>query len=62
MDKNSRDYEVCLCRGVTRGTIEDFLAETKITDLHEVCEQLEVGDVCGACRETIMEIIEDSQK
>ena len=25
MDKNSREYEVCVCRHVTRGQIEDYL-------------------------------------
>ena len=28
MDKNSREYEVCVCRHVTRGQIEDFLRES----------------------------------
>ena len=27
MDKNSREYEVCVCRHVTRGQIEDYLKE-----------------------------------
>ena len=31
MDKNSREYEVCVCRHVTRGQIEDYLKESAKT-------------------------------
>ena len=58
MDKSSREYEVCLCRHVTRGEIEDFVEETGILDLKEVCEKLNIGNKCGACREMIQEIID----
>lgn len=61
MDQNSREYEVCLCRHVTRGTIEDFIKETHTTDLKEVCEKLNVGNKCGACREMIQEIIDSAK-
>ena len=60
MDKNSREYEVCLCRHVTRGAIEDYLAETGATDLKSVCEAMNVGNVCGACREMIDELIAEA--
>ena len=56
MDKNSREYEVCVCRHVTRGTIEDYIRENNVTDLKELCKALNMGNVCGACREMIMEI------
>lgn len=59
MDKNSRDYEVCVCRHVTRGQIEDFLKETELTDLKEICQKLNVGNVCGACRGMILDMIEE---
>ena len=59
MDKNSREYEVCVCRHVTRGQIEDFLKKTGKTDMKEVCTDLNIGNVCGACREIISEIISD---
>jgi bacterioferritin-associated ferredoxin len=58
MDTGSREYEVCLCRHVTRGEIEDFVEETGILDLKEVCEKLNIGNKCGACREMIQEIID----
>ena len=58
MDNNSREYEVCVCRHVTRGQIEDYLKESGKTDLKEVCADLNIGNVCGACRETVMEMIE----
>lgn len=58
MDISSREYEVCLCRHVTRGEIEDFVEETGILDLKEVCEKLNIGNKCGACREMIQEIID----
>lgn len=61
MDKNSREYEVCVCRHVTRGAIEDFIKESGVTDLKEVCAQMNMGNVCGACRETVMEIIDSSR-
>ena len=56
MDKNSREYEVCVCRHVTRGTIEDYIRENNVTDMKELCKALNMGNVCGACREMIMEI------
>ena len=58
MDKNSREYEVCVCRHVTRGEIEDFISENEITDLKELCSKMNIGNVCGACREIITEIID----
>ena len=45
MDKNSREYEVCVCRHVTRGQIEDYLKESGKTDLKEVCADLNIGNV-----------------
>lgn len=57
MDKNSREYEVCVCRHVTRGEIEDFAKENNITDLKELCSGMNIGNVCGACREIIAEIL-----
>lgn len=61
MDKNFREYEVCICKHVTRGQIEDFLKESGLTDLKEVCAAMDIGGVCGACREMILELIEEAQ-
>jgi len=59
MDKKSRDYEVCLCYHKTRGEIEDFIRETGIRDLKELCEQAHIGDKCGGCREDLDAILTD---
>jgi bacterioferritin-associated ferredoxin len=59
MNKNSRDYEVCLCYHITRGDVEDFLAESGIRDLKTLCDQMPVGDKCGGCREDLDMIIQD---
>ena len=62
MDKNSREYEVCLCYHITRGDVEDFLKETGIRDLKTLCQEMPVGDKCGGCREDLDEIIEALKK
>lgn len=59
MDKKSRDYVVCLCEKVTRGEIEDFVRETRISDLKELCEKMHVGTKCGGCRLDIEEIMNE---
>ena len=56
MGKESREYETCACRHVTRGQIEDFIRKTQITDLKEICKKMNIGNKCGGCREMIMEI------
>ena len=62
MDKRSREYEVCVCRHVARGTIEDYIKENGSSDLKEICAGLNIGNVCGACREMILEMIEEINK
>lgn len=59
MDRKSRDYEVCLCKHVTRGEIEDFVRKTGISDLKKLCTTMDVGTNCGGCREDIEEIINE---
>lgn len=59
MDKKSRDYEVCLCDHITRGQIEDFVKETKINNLKDLCETMPVGKRCGGCRLEIEEIMNE---
>ena len=59
MGKKDRDYVVCLCEKVTRGEIEDYVRETKISDLKELCEAMHIGNKCGGCRMDIEEIIKD---
>ncbi|MEE0741969.1 MAG: (2Fe-2S)-binding protein [Emergencia sp.] len=57
MDKQSRDYEVCLCYKTTRGEVEDIIREKKITSLKELCETAEIGNKCGGCREDLEMIL-----
>ena len=59
IDKKSRDYEVCPCRHVTRGQVEDIVRETRISDLKTLCETANVGNKCGGCREELMFILDD---
>ena len=59
IDKKSRDYEVCPCRHVTRGQLEDIVRETRISDLKELCEVANVGNKCGGCREMLMQIMDE---
>ena len=59
MDKKSREYEVCPCRHVTRGQVEDIIREQKIKDLRELCEAANVGNKCGGCREELMFILDE---
>ncbi len=60
MDRNSREYELCVCKHVTRGQVEDFVKENGSTDFKEVCAQMNIGGVCGACRGMIMEIVDEA--
>jgi len=60
MDRNSREYELCVCRHITRGQVEDFVKDSGLTDLKEICTQMNVGNVCGACRGMILEIIDEA--
>lgn len=57
MDRNSRDYQVCLCRRVTRGEIEDIIRKEGITDLVTLCKVSNTGNVCGGCREDLEMIL-----
>ena len=59
IDKKSRDYEVCPCRHVTRGQVEDIVRETRISDLKTLCETANVGNKCGGCREMLMQITDE---
>lgn len=58
-DKTSRDYVICLCRGITRGTVEDAIRENKITDLKVLCETTNAGTKCGGCREDLENLINE---
>lgn len=59
MDKSSREYEVCLCRHVTRGEVEDIVRKERITDLVTLCKSANIGNVCGGCREDLEMIINE---
>lgn len=59
IDKKSREYEVCPCRHVTRGQVEDIIREQGIRDLKVLCEVANVGNKCGGCREMLMQIMDE---
>lgn len=60
MDKSSRDFEVCLCKHITRGEVEDLIKAENITTLKELCEKGNVGNVCGGCREDLDMILTET--
>ncbi|MCI8609394.1 MAG: (2Fe-2S)-binding protein [Firmicutes bacterium] len=60
IDKKSRDYEVCPCRHVTRGQIEDIVKEQRIDNLKELCQVSGAGTKCGGCREMIEQIMNET--
>lgn len=62
MDKTSRDYEVCLCYHTTRGQVEDYIRETKVDNLKDLCEGMKIGNKCGGCREDLQMILDDITK
>ena len=47
---------VCLCEGVSEGTVRD-LARQGASSLHEVRLACSAGACCGACRETLVQIL-----
>ena len=57
VDKTSRDYEVCPCRHVTRGDIEDIVRKQKICDLKTLCQTANAGNKCGGCRKMLEQIM-----
>ncbi|MBR5129339.1 MAG: (2Fe-2S)-binding protein [Firmicutes bacterium] len=59
MDKKSREYEICPCRHVTRGQVEDIIREQEIKDLKTLCEVANVGNKCGGCREELMFVLDE---
>ena len=59
IDKKSREYEVCPCRHVTRGQVEDYVRETKVNNLKDLCEGLNAGNKCGGCREMLENIMNE---
>lgn len=60
IDKKSPNYEVCPCRHVTRGVIEELVREKKIDDLKVLCQTANVGNKCGGCREMLEEIMKET--
>lgn len=61
-DKNSPEYEVCLCKHTTRAEVEKFIRENNIKTLKELCEKGKFGTVCGGCREDLEMILEEVKK
>ena len=59
LDKSSRDYEICLCKKLNRGYVEDLIKEKNIKTLKELCEIGDIGNVCGGCREDLDMVLEE---
>ena len=57
IDKKSPEYVVCLCRGTTRQDVIDFIKESGVKSLRDLCEKMPVGDRCGGCREDLDSIL-----
>ena len=47
---------VCLCKGVTEGTVRKLVRQGAAS-LHEVGLACSAGACCGACRETLVQIL-----
>ena len=51
---------VCICKGVTLGTVREVIGDGAAT-VDEVERRCRAGGDCGACRETIAELIADER-
>ena len=58
IDGKTRDYKICVCKNKTLGEVEDIIREQHITDLKTLCEVVDIGNKCGACREMLDELLE----
>ena len=59
VDKTSREYLICPCRGITRGEVEDAIRKNRITDLKVLCQTTNAGTNCGGCREDLENLIHE---
>jgi len=59
MDKTSRDYMICLCFKTTRGDVEDYIRSHEVSDLKDLCEQMQIGTKCGGCREDLEMVLSE---
>ncbi len=57
LDGKTRDYKICVCKNKTLGEVEDIIREQHITDLKTLCEVVDIGNKCGACREMLDELL-----
>ena len=53
------DDIVCICRNVSRGTIQKAIDEG-CTSVEEVCEKTGAGTACGGCKRLIEEMIDEN--
>jgi bacterioferritin-associated ferredoxin len=58
-EKRDPEYEICLCRHVTRAEIEKIIRQKKPKNLQELCEVANVGNKCGGCREDLEMVLND---
>ncbi|MBQ1490066.1 MAG: (2Fe-2S)-binding protein [Eubacterium sp.] len=59
MDKQSRDYVICLCCKTTRGEVEDYIRSHEVADMKDLCEQMNIGKKCGGCREDLQMVLDE---
>jgi bacterioferritin-associated ferredoxin len=52
---------VCLCEGVTEGTVRK-LARQGASSVYEVGLACSAGACCGACRETLVQILRSENR
>jgi NAD(P)H-nitrite reductase large subunit len=50
---------VCNCNDITRSEIIEAIKAKKLKTVEDVEDETEAGSVCGACKDTIQEILDE---
>ena len=50
---------ICTCFGVSEKTIENVIAENRLSTIEEVTEKCNAGGGCGSCQPLILDILEN---
>ena len=58
-EKHQPEYEICLCRHVTRGQVEKIIRDKGIRDIDVLCREANVGNKCGGCREDLAMLLDE---
>ena len=62
LDGKEPDYMICVCKKKTLGEVQEFIRANRITGLKTFCEQADIGNTCGACREMLEELLQREEK